>query len=179
MTHEKDQPSSLAKWVLLAQSGDKSAFESLVEETQRKLYRFCVALSSDRGHADDLFQETYIRAFTKIKNLRDPGQFEGWLFKIAKNVYLDQKRYEKSATQGKESIKIHTPVESTAEPANAISVRRALSQFKPKDQYLLSLIDLAEFTYAEAAEIFGESEAALKSRVFRLRKAFVKILSEG
>lgn len=172
-----DHHVTLGKLVLLAQTGDTRAFELLIEETQRKLYRFCNILTSEKSQADDLFQETYIRAFTKIRKLRDPSQFSAWLFRIAKNVYLDDRRSEKSKAQGHEAIKNQMVEEAAFEPASTIAVRRALSQFDPQDKYLLALVDLAEFTYSEAAEILGETESAVKSRAFRLRKRFAKILS--
>ncbi len=172
-----DRHVTLGKLVQLVQAGDTRAFELLIEETQSKLYRFCSILTADKSLADDLFQETYIRAFAKIRKLREPSQFSAWLFRIAKNVYLDDRRSEKTRAQGREMIKSQAVEEAALEPTNAIAVRRALSQFDPPDKYLLALVDLAEFTYGEAAEILGESESAVKSRAFRLRKRFAKILS--
>ncbi len=172
-----DDSAALANWIALAQNGDRSAFEFLIENTQSKLFKFCFVLSANRAQADDLLQETYLRALVKIHKLREPNQFMAWLFRIAKNVYLDQWRSRKLQGQAMNKIADLADSSRDEEATHTVAVRQALSQFDPKDRYLLSLIDLAEFTYAEAADIFGESEAAVKSRVFRLRKSFLKKLT--
>lgn len=77
-----------------AQGGDRSAFEELVRRTSRLVFARLYLETSDTHRAEDLLQETFLRAYRSLGRLNHPGQFRAWLLTIAQNVLIDTLRQE-------------------------------------------------------------------------------------
>ena len=77
--------------------GKDSAFDELLARNQQQLFDFILALTRDKDKADDLFQETFIRAIVKIKDGQyfNQGKFLYWLMRIARNLLIDDVRKQK------------------------------------------------------------------------------------
>jgi len=73
-----------------ARDGDICAFEEIFKETNKGIYNYLLNLSSNRDLADDLTQETYVRAFKSIKSLKSKDALISWLHRIALNLYRDE-----------------------------------------------------------------------------------------
>ena len=78
--------------VRLARNGDPAAFEELVRRTSRLLYARLYLETGDRHHAEDLVQDTYVRAWRSMKQVTDPSGFRKWLATIAQSVAIDSAR---------------------------------------------------------------------------------------
>jgi RNA polymerase sigma factor (sigma-70 family) len=170
-----------AKLVVAAQRGDASALSQLVEAAQPRLYRFCFYLCGNAPRAEDLCQEAFVKALNNLKKVKEPARFISWLFKATKNHFLDDVK----AARNRESESIDGSDEEGGSPmphADALkiepeqegltAVHEALSKLDKDDRMILLLIDMEERSYQEAAEIIGISEAAVRSRLHRARKAF-------
>lgn len=159
-----------------AKAGDSTAWRELIEATQNRLYRFCIVLCGDPVRAEDLCQEAYLKTFDKLSKLDKPAAFLDWLFRMTRNLYIDQVR-----SRSKEVLE--EPGEegegAPAALAEHLAVHETLSQFEPEDRYLLLLIDMEEYSYKEAGAVLGISEDAVRSRVFRLRQEFLKKWGQG
>ncbi len=79
-------------------NGDNSAFDTLLERHKAKLFNYILSMVKDSNLADDIFQETFVKAITTIKQGRynDQGKFSAWLCRIARNLVIDTFRQEKS-----------------------------------------------------------------------------------
>jgi RNA polymerase sigma-70 factor (ECF subfamily) len=81
-----------AECVEAAQAGDQTAYARLVELYQHAVFTQCRRLTSNRADAEDLAHDTFVQAFTQIRQLREPARFAGWLRTIVINrlcaVYL-------------------------------------------------------------------------------------------
>ena len=77
--------------------GKDSAFDELLARNQQQLFDFILALTRDKDKADDLFQETFIRAIVKMKDGQyfNQGKFLYWLMRIARNLLIDDERQQK------------------------------------------------------------------------------------
>ncbi|MDO4196265.1 MAG: sigma-70 family RNA polymerase sigma factor [Prevotellaceae bacterium] len=75
-------------------NGDNKAFDLLLTRTQGKLYQYILFVVRDRAMADDVFQDTFVKAITKIRNgnYQPNGKFNAWLIRIAHNVVMDMYR---------------------------------------------------------------------------------------
>ena len=165
----------IVKNVILAQDGDRNAMSFLIENTQTRLFRFCVYLSRDNTLAEDICQEAYIKVLNKLKSLRDPKGFLPWLMKTAKNLYLDHIRSPRiSRSVGIENLEKADPESKVGLPDLITEISTALSLLEPEDRLILLLIDQQRYSYTEAAKMIGISEAALTSRIHRIRKAFLE-----
>jgi len=135
------------------------------------MYRFCLLLCHDPALAQDLMQDTYVRALGEIRKLKDAKKFVGWLHQIAKNLFLDHIKSPKNAA----TVPLHEEdrIESSQADFN-LHLREALARLVPEDRYLLLLVDLAEHSYKEAAEIIGVSESTVRFRLHQIRKEFSK-----
>ena len=156
--------------VLRAKTGDRSAFSELIDLYQIPLFRFCFYLCHDQSRAEDISQNTLIKALEKIHKLQEPEKFRPWLFQIARREFVDFVRSHR-----REEIR---PIEDEEmiQERNELSfeIRQILSTLEDDSQICLVLVDMEGYSYAEAAEIIGISEDALRSRLHRARKEFLE-----
>lgn len=170
-----------------ARDGDEAALAALVDQVQSRLFRFCIHISGDQAHAEDLCQETLVKALQQLGQLQDPKSFLGWTFRIAKNVFLDGKRRFSSSREVQEDTAsedsdgpVREAEDTSQRPADEVlPIREALKSLNENDRLVLVLIDMEEYSYQEAAEIIGISENAVRSRLHRARRAFLKLFNEG
>ena len=155
-----------------AQSGDTDSMTRLIEEVQNPLFKFCIFLTGNTQLANDLCQETLIKVLENINKVKDPESFRSWLFKTAKNFYLDHLKSPKN--------RAHEPIEELnkyvskdTSPETLIRLREALVNLSPDERLVLLLVDLEEYSSLEAAQILDISERALRSRLHRARQNFI------
>lgn len=81
--------------------GKDAAFDELLVRNQRQLFNFIVALTHDKNRAEDLFQETLIRAIVKLRDGQycNQGKFVFWLMRIARNLLIDEVRKQRKGLQ--------------------------------------------------------------------------------
>ncbi len=84
--------------VTASAAGDNTAYDVLLTRHKQRLYTYILQYVHDSDAADDIFQETFVKAITTIKQGRynDMGKFGAWLFRIARNLVIDSFRSEKS-----------------------------------------------------------------------------------
>lgn len=162
----------LTELVVKAQKGESDAHGALIDLTQNSLYKFCLLMSNNREVAEDLCQETYIKALQSITKLQNPKTFVGWLYQIARNLFVDHTRsaaYRKnSALEEADEVAVGSDMEAI------LNVQRILAQFAPEERFLLLLIEIEGYSYQEAGNLAGLSEDAVRSKLHRLRQLFIQ-----
>lgn len=86
----------LAAILAKAKNGEQSAFGELYNLYFKKIYRFIFFRVSHKEVAEDLAEEVFLKAFTKISSTKEGSSFEGWLYQIARNLVIDYYRQKKS-----------------------------------------------------------------------------------
>jgi RNA polymerase sigma-70 factor (ECF subfamily) len=172
---EKTKEPILNDLVQAAKDGDRKALSLVIERSQARLYRFCLYLTGDPRLSEDLCQDTFVKVLEKLKSLRKAGDFQGWLYRTAKNLYIDQWRRGKRH----EPVPLDSVEERRGPPAEGmpdlvLEIRAAMASLDLEDQVLLLLIDQQGHSYKEAAGVLGISEAAVTSRIYRVRRAFLE-----
>ncbi|QJW96340.1 RNA polymerase sigma factor [Frigoriglobus tundricola] len=174
-------PSEEAEWIRDAQAGDRSAFARLVERYWDRLYRWLYHLTRDRHAAEDLTQETFLRALAALKTFRPGSNFRAWVFRIGHNNFVNQKRADRRT---KQQLPEDAPApegataESTAENREALEVvERAVADLPTPFRAALMLAVHEGLSYREVAKVLGTTEETARWRVFKARQKLMKVLS--
>jgi RNA polymerase sigma factor (sigma-70 family) len=158
-------------------AGDHDAFAELVRRHQDALYRYGCGLGLDHDTALDLVQETFVKAFTRCDQCREPERFRSWLFRAFRNTLLD---WAKNVRRTEVSILDVDDAGDDQDLAELHALREAiggaLAELPPilREAFLLRH-DLGH-PYEEIAEITGVSLSAAKMRVARAREALREAL---
>ena len=140
---------------------------------QEDVARYCYFLCRNEIEAKDLAQETFIKALVVDSEIQNPKAF---LFQIAKNLFLDEKRKQKYR-QSLDQLNQAELAQSSIDPPD-LEVWQILFRLESGDQEVLVLVDREGMSISEAAKSLRLSEAALKSRLFRARENFKKFWNE-
>ncbi|GAA4308038.1 sigma-70 family RNA polymerase sigma factor [Klenkia terrae] len=159
----------LEVWAARAAGGDVAATAALVRATQTDVWRLCSRLV-DRQAADDLTQETYLRAIPALAGFQGRSSLRTWLLSIARRVCADHLRYKQrrrlvfvGGGQEVESLLGEHPA-VTDEVGGTVAARDALDRLEPQRR---------EAPYSEAAEVIGCPVGTIRSRVARARADLV------
>ena len=166
--------SNIEKLIEQASGNDPLACSQLIETYQDEFYKYCLFLTGSSFIADDVFQDSWIKAFGNLKGLKEPKFFKTWLFRIAKNLFLD---YLKSSKVSKTHIPldIEAGIELPSEDSNKedfIDIWNTLNTIDKDKAEVIVHIDLMGLSYQETAQILETTESAIRSRLHKARKSF-------
>ena len=162
--------------VARARRGDLAAFEELVRECQADVYRFALYLTRDRSMAEDVTQETFLRAFRFIRGFRGGSRFTSWLLRIARNCSMDALRRPHAEAPLDERIE---PVGRPVSDASArAELDAALAAISPEHRESFLLTEVLGLSYQEVADVLGVRVGTVKSRMFRARQALCRALAD-
>jgi len=143
------------------------------------LRAFAVSLCGNAEKADDLVQDTLMKAWASLDTFEAGTNMRAWLFTILRNVYYSdfrKKRREVEDADGKMAETMATHPEQTGH-LDMMDFKTALDQLAPDQREALVLVGASGFSYEEAAEICGCAVGTVKSRVNRARIRLSEILS--
>ncbi|HVI27736.1 sigma-70 family RNA polymerase sigma factor [Hansschlegelia sp.] len=143
------------------------------------LRAFAVSLSGQLDRADDLVQETLVKAWRNLGSFTEGTNMRAWLFTILRNVYISEirrRRREVQDTDGVFSENVAVAPQQNGH-MDLEDFRKALTDLPEEQREALILIGAAEFSYEEAAEISGCAVGTVKSRVNRARTALARRLN--
>ena len=157
---------------MVAQGTDIEAFYRL---HARAVHSYLVSLCRDRIRAEDLMQETFIKATQAMGGYRG-GSPRAWLFSIARTVFLDDVRRE--ARRPAEGGIVDPPEARAVDPVERDAIERALSALPERQRTALLLSDRIGLTGSEVAEALGVSAGAARVLLHRARLAFRRAYEE-
>lgn len=151
----------------------RKAFRRLITNNRGRLYRMAYAWSGDSHLADDLVQQTLLKALKNQKQLRDFAAGEGWLFRILANCLTDYRRAKRElqSTDDLEIVDKVTPEHQFRDEQLVRKVRRAVNRLPINHRQVVTLVDLEEFSYASVAHILDIPVGTVMSRLCRGRRA--------
>ncbi|ASW53418.1 sigma-70 family RNA polymerase sigma factor [Plantactinospora sp. KBS50] len=167
---------SLPALAAAARTGDRAALTELITQTSPTVWRVCAALV-DVASADDLTQDTYVRAIGALQRFRGDASPLSWLIAIARRVCADEIAGRQRRRRLADRLQIHRRADS-GEPLPTVALSVALAQL-PRDRleaFLLTAV--AGFSYAEAAAVFDCPVGTIRSRVSRARSDLHRALSD-
>ena len=172
--------------VARAREGDLTAFNELVSRYSRKIYRLAKHITQNDEDAEDVLQETFLKAFEHLGDFQGQSKFYTWIVRIAVNESLMKLRKRK----GNRFVSLDEPIETGEEevkreiavwednPEQRYSrdemqqiLDEAVDSLKPDFRTVFTLRDIEELSTEETAETLGISIPAVKSRLLRARLA--------
>ncbi|MGE5041970.1 MAG: RNA polymerase sigma factor [Candidatus Levyibacteriota bacterium] len=168
-----------------AQSGDRNAFGEIYQLYYKKIYRYCSFNVYDAAAAQDICQETFVKAWIKVKDFKmekADWSFQAFLFAIARNLIIDRSRAKKEyaleAYEELESDEDH--YEALDKKADIERVRTAISKLEEVERQIVILRFFEEMDSKEVANILKIKDGALRvrqSRVLSKLKNIMEVLS--
>ena len=166
-----------------SQRGDQAAFALIVETYQTPIFNYILRTVGDRGLAEDLTQEVFLRVYQSLPRFSFRSKFTTWLFQIAKNRMLDELRTrERRPPPGElpHDGDLHA-VDPPAERTETIdAIWRAIEALPLDLKMSLLLRDISGFTYEEISDILETTLATVKWRIFQARETVAQsVAAEG
>lgn len=157
----------------------REQFIHYVEGTQKAFRRFIVALCcGDAALADDIAQESYIKAYLSCDSFKNPDKFNAWIFRIGYNTFINHRRSNKIFTNYDEVQYIKSP-DSTDSQFEYQALYAALNNLPGKERTSVLLFYMEGYSIKEIAEIEETSQDAVKQHLSRGRKHLRHLLSKS
>ncbi|HVL39690.1 MAG TPA: sigma-70 family RNA polymerase sigma factor [Fimbriimonadaceae bacterium] len=155
------------RWLASLARGDSTALGGLYEMYGERIFRYTYRMLGNRTDAEDATAETFLRVLKRSAELRADGAFRTWLFRIARNLCIDKLRQHKLLELPMDAVTGASEERTTLR----ITVQQALADLPMEYRDPLVLCDLEDMPAREAAEMLKISVPALKSRLYRGRRA--------
>jgi RNA polymerase sigma-70 factor (ECF subfamily) len=169
-----DESIAEKRWLTALANGDQSAIGGLYELYSEKIFRFTYRMLGNRSDAEDATAETFLRILRHSRELRADGAFKTWVFRIARNLCVDKLRQHKLLELPEDAQ--YGGIEEKA--AIKVTVHQALNELPLEYREPLILCDLEDISAKEAASVLNITVPALKSRLYRGRRALRDRLTE-
>lgn len=164
-------------------SGDREAFRGLVDRYQGKLLRLVGQIVRSREDAEDIVQESFVKAYLSLDSFRGQSSFYTWIYRIAFNMAIDFKR--RVARRGGEAAPIEDidtakniytttvseiPSDTVNRKEQAIIITKALEDLSEEHRSVIVLREIDGLSYEEIAKVTGVTKGTVMSRLHYARK---------
>jgi len=152
-------------------------FDDVLTSYQREIYRYSLRLTSNQADADDLYQETFLKAYKAFDRLDSGANFRAWLYRIATNTFLSSRRKAirerplDTEVDGEIAATVHDQPASLDARALLIEVEQFIEELPEKQRVALVLRKYHEFDYRQIGDVLKCSDEAARANVYEaLRK---------
>ncbi len=171
----------LTRLLVAAADGDRVTLHAFVKRTQADVWRFCAHLV-DREAADDLTQDTYLRAMGSVERFRADASARTWLLSIARRACADeirrrQRRRRREEPADPTGVAGHAP--AVHDPSGANDLHDLVDTLEHDRRAAFVLTQVLGLSYAESAEALGVPIGTIRSRVARAREDLVVLLKDA
>jgi RNA polymerase sigma-70 factor (ECF subfamily) len=167
-----DDESGLVK---RAVSGDRAAFEKLYRRHRDRIYGLVWRLAGgDAGLAEDLLQDSFVRAWQKLDSFRGDSRFGTWLHRLSVNVALSDRRTRmrrvchETALEG--AVERIASGDSDVRAPEQMDLEQAIGQLPERARTVLVLFDVEGYSHTEIAEMTGMAVGSSKAQLHRARR---------
>ena len=173
------QPSALEPNLARLVQGDREAFAQLVMFYNESLYRWVARLTGNSHAAEDLVQDTFVRAYQAITRLRPDTNLKAWLFRIAHNAYANWVRNRKGKNSLLPNEVLDTqagPEELAQENETSLRLQQAIDKLPEEWKAALLLRIQEDMAFREMAIALGTTEETARWRVYKARQKLMETL---
>ncbi|MCD0458802.1 RNA polymerase sigma factor [Roseiconus lacunae] len=185
MALEQDRHTDEPRLIDRALKGDRSAFTELVRQNQERLFASMLQVTGSPEEAEEVTQDAFIRAFTKLDTFQRNSQFFTWLYRIAFNGALTRRRKKRARVSldqirednGLEIADDNDAVDEEMLRAERVGlVRSAIETLTEEHRRILILREMEDFAYEEIADVLEISIGTVRSRLSRARGQLKKAI---
>jgi RNA polymerase sigma-70 factor, ECF subfamily len=170
-----------ADLIRAAQAGDRPAFATLIERYWDRLYRWLCRLTRDATSAEDLTQETFLKAFAAVGRFQAGSNFRAWLFRIGHNNFVNLRR---SVRHNRQPLvpeiaeeQHHGPVAEALSREALLLIADAVSKLPSDFRGALTLRVEEGLSFRDIAAVLGITEETARWRVFKARQKLMAVLA--
>lgn len=163
--------------------GNAETFEALAMPLLAPLYNFAHWLAGNRDEAEDLVQETYVKALKGFGSFTPGTNFRAWMYRILRNTFLTSRTGLKATVSLDDEENPVTQPAADDDPESLLfaradqeEIRRALEQLPVVHREIILLCDVEEMSYKEIAELAGIPIGTVMSRLSRARSSMRSLL---
>jgi RNA polymerase sigma-70 factor (ECF subfamily) len=153
----------------------KKKFDKLIEPHRPALWQYCRMITRSPWDAEDLVQDTLLKAYSALPRIFQPVIPKSYLFRIATNTWLNLQRKQ-------QRIILEEQTEESYEDVDSFSIREAIEKLviylSPKQRAVILLFEVFQFQGSEVAEMIGSTEGSVKALLHRARKNLEKLSQE-
>ncbi|MBB6420070.1 sigma-70 family RNA polymerase sigma factor [Streptomyces sp. AK010] len=182
--NEASRDASITAWALAARSGDPDAVDLFVRALHRDVRRYVTFLGADPQSADDLTQDTFLRALGSLHRFEGRSSARTWLLSIARRAVIDSIRYSSSRPRLSDTDDWQSAAER-AQPRDlpgfddGVALAELLDALPDDRREAFVLTQLVGLPYAEAASVSDCPVGTVRSRVARARTSLIEWLDEA
>jgi RNA polymerase sigma-70 factor (ECF subfamily) len=173
-------PPDELNWIQNSLAGDTGAYAALVKQHQKMVHAVAFRMTGSLADAEDLTQETFLRAFRQLDSFRAESKFSTWLCRIAVNLSLNWRAREnrRGDVHSKWAENVISENDSRGGFPDELSrrVQNALDKLPAKQRAAIILTVYENQTHAEAAKLLNCAEATVSWRVFAARQKLKRLL---
>lgn len=168
-------------------NGDVNAFAFLIDAYKNMVFSLAFKMTKNREEAEEISQDTFIKAFKNIKEFKGDSKFSTWLYRIAYFTALDAIKKNKKENYTftinevtyNQIVEVETILETINRKERAITIEKCLNLLPEEERTLLWMFYFDELSLKEIIEVTGLSEANLKVKLHRARKKMLMVVKEN
>ena len=161
---------------LVQTTSDSDAYSELVSRYQTNLFAFIFHYTNEKYLAEDITQDTFIKAYDKISHFKGQAQFKTWLFSIAYREFLQSKRKENIFKKLLKQIEVHTSQKYLLKLDSHIDLNNALKMLSDNQRAAILLCDACGMSNNEASQVLEIPLGSLKTYIKQARNIMQKHL---
>ncbi len=165
------------KIINLVKQGDVSAYATLVNKYQHMVYTLALSITKNREDAEEVAQDAFVKAYTKIESFKGKSKFSTWLYQIVYRTALSKTRLKKHTMQSLDEGPEDRVMQLSSFEVDRLErldkkklLKMAINQLKEDEGFLLILYYYQELSIEEIALLADYSESNVKVKLFRARK---------
>ncbi|UCF77817.1 MAG: sigma-70 family RNA polymerase sigma factor [Candidatus Eiseniibacteriota bacterium] len=173
MIESREEP-TLDELVRRGERGDEKALEAIYHRFKTPLFNLACRYTGDETAAEDVLQEVFLKAFTRLSDMQDTSRFPGWLFRIATNACLGHVRQKKAERLSSAPLTemeeiLHAQEGREPDIARRMALEKAIQTLPERLRCVFLLHDVEGFKHEEIARILGCAVGTSKSQLFKAR----------